>query len=117
MSTKIEVIYEKLAVEARGEDEDKLMIYLLKKVHMLEMDRKISISDRDVDYPAYLKASIADVLYYLLKVASKHGACLECMAEIMETKKAFLDAKKEGISVVVPPPTVKNTDNTGPKTK
>lgn len=107
--TKIEIIYEKLAVEARTANEDKLMITLLKKVHMLELDRKTSISDRDVDYPAYLKISISDVMYYLLMVASKHGACLECMAEIMESKYN----NKDKLSITVPTPKVINTDNTG----
>lgn len=113
MKTKIEIIYEKLAVEAATANEDKLMITLLKAVHMLEVDRHTSISDRDVDYPQLLKISIADVMYYLLMVASKHGACIECLADIMESKYNF----KDKLSITVPQPKVINKDNTGPAIK
>lgn len=115
--TKIEVIYEKLAAYGRSVNEDDVMTDLHHSLQLLDINRRYEDFLKDPDYVGNMRMSISDVVYHLLLIASKRGLCLECMADDLEIKLEFAIKKQAGFTFVVPPPTVINTDNTGPEIK
>ena len=117
MKTRIESLFEQVGAFSEHLEKERSVFDLVSAVRLLELRLKQK-NAADVIWQdeggRYLRMDLADVLYWFMVVAGKHGVCLDCLAEEVE-KKLRVEMGRAGVSILVIKPTIVNKDNTGKK--